>query len=515
MTGTGQASQREGPAAEKLASILRRKSRSVLALVMAVALLAPVLLLTQYYFSQRTSSVYTPIVDTASRFEIAMRWAQSDLRTARVYDLPGAEDRLASRAVEARDAIAQITLLARKDSAFAPMITKVNAASESWWEYADSVVETSTDPGEEGSPPSPPENVAALADFTALISATDSIHSLASEKRNQLRTWRTTTLVGGSVLAVSMALMVSFALLRDTRRTAALITEPIEELDRVVRADAGGGSGTRARARTDHGPAEVRALATAFNALLDTRDHYVENREEHVRRLEELDRQKDDFLSTVSHELRTPLASIVGYTEMLCDGDAGELTPPQERLVSVVQRNADRLRGMIEDLLILSRVEAKGLDCDHAPMRLDHTVTDVLESLGPVARRADLTVNHNLAEAEIDGDALQLERAVTNLVSNAIKFTPPGGDVTVSLTSDAGAGTATVSIADTGIGVPADEQDLLGTRFFRSTAAQRESIPGTGLGLSIVLAIAESHGGELDFDSVEGQGTTFHLRLPL
>lgn len=508
---------------EKLTRILRRKSRSALVLVVAVALLGPALLLTQYYFSQRTSTVYTPIVDTTSQLMITMRWAQSDLRMDRAYGLPGAADRLAAREREATEAIDELTQLASEDSAFIPLLSKVTRSADSWWGYANTVVGASPDP--DAAPMTRQENILAVADFTAFNAATESMHRLATEKRVDMRTWRTSILVGGSVLAITVVLLVSFAIIRDTRRTGELISDPIEELDRVARADAEGDRGTRAR--IDRGPAEIRALATAFNDLLDTRDQYEESRDDYVQRLEELDRQKDDFLSTVSHELRTPLASIIGYTEMLCDGDGGDLSKSQLHLVSVVQRNADRLRGLIEDLLILSRIEAKNLEGDHVPLRLDHTVADVLESLGPVARRAGLTVHEHLDPVELEGDALQLERAVTNLVSNAIKFTPSGGSVTVALTADTGAGDRTyggttsrggaaiLSVSDTGIGIPADEQKHLGTRFFRASTAQRASIPGSGLGLSIVRAIAGSHGGGMDFESVAGEGTTFRITLPL
>lgn len=500
----------DGRAAEKVSRILRRKSRDALILVVVVALLGPALLLTQYFFSQKTSTVYTPVVDTTSRLVISMRWAQSDLRMDRAYGLPGAEDRLRTRETDARAALARLDQLVGDDPGFSSTLDEMTAAAEEWWKYTDSVVGTT--------PVAPPgqvlvnqrEDIDALADFTALITRADELHERAVEKRAEMRTWRTAILVGGSALAIAIVLLVSALIVRDTRRTAERISDPIEELDRVARTDAGGGRGVRAS--TDRGPAEVRALAVAFNELLDTRDQYEQGREEHVRRLEELDRQKDDFVSTVSHELRTPLASIIGYAELLDDGDAGELDPAQLRVVSVIRRNADRLRGLIEDLLVLSRIEARGLEIDHARVSLDRVVHTVVESLGPVAARAGITLRDEVAPAEVEGDALHLERAVTNLVSNAIKFTPEGGEVDVRLSRHGGV--ATVIVSDTGIGIPAAEQEHLGTRFFRSSTAQHKSIPGTGLGLSIVRAIAESHEGSLDFDSVEGEGTTFRLTVP-
>lgn len=500
-----------GRPAEKVSEVLRRKSRSMLVLVVVIALLGPTLLLVQFYFSQRTSSIYTPVVDTTSRLVIAMRWAQSDLRMDRAYGLPGAEDRLRVLETDSREALTELQRLVGDDDAFSPALGKLTSASESWWRYAEAVVGTTPELAAGESPLSQQENIDAVMDFTAMVTAADTLLSAAMDKRAEMRTWRTVTLWSGSALTFVIIFLASTAIIRDTRRTARTIVDPIEELAEVARNDTEGGRGTRAR--TDEGPTEVRALAAAFNVLLDARDDYEAGREEHVRRLEELDRQKDDFVSTVSHELRTPLASIIGYTEMLCDGDGGDLTPAQHRLVSVVQRNADRLKGLIEDLLTLSRIEARGLDIDHDRLHLDAVVGHVLESLRPVAARADLTLAERIDPAEVTGDSLQLERAVTNLVSNAIKFTPEGGSVTVTLTADDDA--ATVTVSDTGIGIPEAEHEHLGTRFFRSSTAQRGSIPGTGLGLSIVQAIAEGHDGGLDFDSAEGEGTTFRLTVPL
>ena len=497
--------------AEKLSHILRRKSRNAMILVMVVAVLGPVLLLVQYLLSQRTSTVYSPTIDTTSRLVIAMSWAQSDLRMDRAYELPGAANQLAARQRESRLELEELQLLVGDDPAFAPTLDKMTSAALHWWEYADSSVGKTPTPGDVGARVSLAENAAALEVFNSLLASTDSLHDTAVEKRAVMRTWRTVILVGGSALAILLVGVSSAAIVRDTRRTAELISDPIEELDRVARTDAGGTRGIRASA--DRGPAEVRALAVAFNDLLDTRDQYERGRDEYVRGLEELDRQKDDFLSTVSHELRTPLASIIGYSEMLEDGDAGELSERQLHLVSVIRRNADRLRGLIEDLLVLSRIEGRGLEIDHCRVELGAVVAGVVESLGPQVTRAGITLRQDIGAAEIEGDLLQLERAVTNLVSNAIKFTPEGGEVDVRLTTDGAM--ATVEVADTGIGIPAAEKKHLGTRFFRSSTAQRQSIPGTGLGLSIVRAIAESHGGDLTFESVEGEGTAFRLTVPL
>ncbi|MEH6820355.1 MAG: HAMP domain-containing sensor histidine kinase [Dietzia psychralcaliphila] len=511
MTGPDRVSTAGADGAEEVSHILRRKSRDVLVLVVAVALLGPILLLTQYVLSQQANTIYTPVVETTDSLEIAMSWAQSDLRTDRASILPGAANQLAARQRESRLALEELQRLVGDDPEFAPTLDRMTSAAQSWWRYADSVVGTTPAPGEVGARDSLARNAAALTTFNVLLDSTDSLHDTAIEKREVIRTWRNAILVGGSVLAIAAILGVSIMIVRDTRRTAALIATPIEELDRMARSDAGGGRGTRSTA--NRGPAEIRALAAAFNDLLDTRDQYERGRDEYVRRLEELDRQKDDFLSTVSHELRTPLASIIGYSELLEDGDAGELSGQQLHLMSVIRRNADRLRGLIENLLVLSRIEGRGLEIDHSRVELGAVVTGVVESLEPQVTGSGVTLRADLVAVDVEGDALQLERAVTNLVSNAIKFTPEGGEVDVRLTTDCAM--ATVEVADTGIGIPAAEQEHLGTRFFRSSTAQSGSIPGTGLGLSIVHAIADSHGGRLTFDSTEDEGTAFRLTIPL
>lgn len=504
--------------APKVSEILRRKSRDVMVLLFVVAILGPIMLLAQYQFAQRSSTIYTPVVDTTSRLLIAMRWAQSDLRVEQAYGVPEASDQLRVRESEARNAVADLERVIGDRDDFSEPLSELTGAIDRWWELVDSATgfgssvnpDTTSGPAPDTGPLSADDQRDASDAFTTVIVSSNALNDIASDKRVEVRLWRSWILIGGSTVAMIMTLVVGLALIRGTRRTAAQIVDPIEALHTVARLDADGGRG--ARAHTDEGPAEVRDLAAAFNTLLDTRDRFEAGRDVYVERLEELDRQKDEFISTVSHELRTPLASIIGYTEMLEEGDAGDLTDRQQKMMSVVQRNADRLQGLIEDLLVISRIQSHGLDTDHQPVRLDSVVTRVVESLSPAAARAGLALGVDIDPILVSGDALQLERAVTNLLSNAVKFTPEGGSVDISL--HASEGTATIAVADTGIGIPAAEHANLGTRFFRSTTAQRASIPGTGLGLSIVHAIADAHEGTLEFDSEEGMGTTFRLSVP-
>ena len=255
----------------------------------------------------------------------------------------------------------------------------------------------------------------------------------------------------------------------------------------------------------------------AFVARVIVEADYRAHQSEYVERLERLDRQKTDFLATVSHELRTPLTSISGYLELLQDGDAGELTGEQHRMLEVIDRNTSRLRGLIEDLLVLNRIESGGLKVNIAPVSMRELITHTGQELTPLAQSGaiELDIDAGPDEAIVQGDRGHLQRAVVNIVSNAIKFSRPGGVVTIRCTLDRGARRVLFSCQDRGIGIPADDQAKMFTRFYRASNATAQAIPGTGLGLAIVKQIVEDHGGELRLTSVEGEGTTVVMDLPL
>lgn len=233
-----------------------------------------------------------------------------------------------------------------------------------------------------------------------------------------------------------------------------------------------------------------------------------------VERLRELERVKSDFVSTVSHELRTPLTSMVGYLELLAEGAVGELGSAQRVLVDRVDRNSQRLLGLVEDLLRLSQIESSTLTIDPVPTDLRDLVSAAREAMAwqLEARSLEVVVEVPPDPVVLDGDPAELERMLGNLMSNAIKFTPDGGRVEVCLTADQD--TATIVVADTGMGIPADEQSRLFTRFYRSTTAIERAIQGTGLGLTIVQAIVSMHGGSIEVDSDVDCGTRVVVRLP-
>jgi signal transduction histidine kinase len=229
----------------------------------------------------------------------------------------------------------------------------------------------------------------------------------------------------------------------------------------------------------------------------------------------ELDRLKDEFVATVSHELRTPLTSMMGFLEMLREGEAGALLPEQERFLSIVYRSSERLQLLVGDLLFIARLDASGiqLKLDDA-VRLEELVAEAVEAASGDARSHEVQLQFEPnGVVAVRGDRERLGQLVSNLISNAVKFTPAGGNVTARVFAEQGNGV--VEIEDTGIGIPKAEHDRLFQRFFRASTATDQAIPGTGLGLAITKAIAEAHDGRISCRSTPGEGTTFRLELPL
>ena len=231
--------------------------------------------------------------------------------------------------------------------------------------------------------------------------------------------------------------------------------------------------------------------------------------------LRKLDRMKDEFIALVSHELRTPLTSIRGYLELLQDDlEGGTATPEQQRdFLLVIDRNSDRLQRLVEDLLLAAQVEVGTLQLSTTTIDLGKLVADCVEASAPLAATREIDLGCSVdGEPVVDGDLRRLGQVVDNLLSNALKFTPAGGTVHVHAARNDGY--ATVEVADTGMGIPAEDHEALFGRFFRTERAQTEAIAGVGLGLSITKSIVEAHGGRITFTSAVGTGTTFVVELP-
>lgn len=257
-----------------------------------------------------------------------------------------------------------------------------------------------------------------------------------------------------------------------------------------------------------HDVSERRAAERALRAALDREQQAVE-------RLEELDREKSEFVSSVSHELRTPMTSVLGFTQLLGTGAGGPLTDRQRDMVGRIDRSGHRLLGLIENILSLSRVESERDQAIVEPCDLREVVAAALSETEVLVRTRDLTVAAALPDdpVVVQGERDQLERVVMNLVSNAVKFTDDGGRVDLDLSCTSS--TAVLQVSDTGVGIPAEEQKRLFESFFRASTAISTGVQGTGLGLTIVRSIIESHGGTVEVTSEEGRGTTFEVRLPV
>lgn len=233
-----------------------------------------------------------------------------------------------------------------------------------------------------------------------------------------------------------------------------------------------------------------------------------------VKRLLELDKAKDDFIANVNHELRTPLTSIIGYVEMALEDASLESNPNLEKSLQTIERNAFRLQTLIEDMLELARLEANFLPATLEPVDIVNLVESVAKLLAPFSTGSgvEVAVTHRGRCFEVMGDSGQIEQVLTNLMSNAVKFTPKRGLVSIEVSETEKA--VQITVADTGVGIPAGEIDSVFERFFRASTATEALIPGTGLGLSIVKQIVEGHGGTITFVSEVGVGTTFTVTLP-
>jgi signal transduction histidine kinase len=229
----------------------------------------------------------------------------------------------------------------------------------------------------------------------------------------------------------------------------------------------------------------------------------------------EADRLKDEFVALISHDLRTPLTSIVGYTELALDD---EMEPPlddeRRSYLKVVARGSERLLRLVDDLLFVARLQAgKGLQLERRELDLTAIAIQVVDEAQPRAATKGLSLSCSAdGPVTVEADKGRIFQLLENLISNAIKFTPPGGSVEVRVSAAADGGVLEVS--DTGIGFSPRDAERLFERFFRAPSAVTNQVPGTGLGLYIARAIAEAHGGRISARSEVGGGTTFRIELP-
>ena len=300
---------------------------------------------------------------------------------------------------------------------------------------------------------------------------------------NILRTALLRAIAGTAGLAALLALVTGLGVARR-------ITRPIARLITVTRAMASGDRS--ARAGRVSGPGELRELAAAFDQMADTLD-----REDKIRR---------DLVASVAHELRTPVAVLQAGHEALLDGVI-DATPEE---LGSLRDEVLRLARMVDDLQTMAAADAAVLHLSPERRDLAGIAAAAAESLSHRFEAASVTLDRELAEAPAVADQRWLHQLATNLLSNALKFTPPGGRVTIR-TRQHGPD-AVLTVTDTGVGIPADELPHIFDRFWRGQAAAGTS--GSGIGLAIAAELARAHGGTLTAASEPGKGTTLTLTLP-
>ena len=229
-------------------------------------------------------------------------------------------------------------------------------------------------------------------------------------------------------------------------------------------------------------------------------------------RLKQLERTRQEFVANVSHELRTPLSLIKGYVETLLEG-AKDNPEVVAKFLQTIDRNAERLRLLIEDLLTISELESGRVQLALQPLALGPVVRKVLEDFKSRAAARGITLREQIPELCLRADANRLEQVLANLVDNAIKYGRPQGQVVVGARPLEG-GLAEISVQDDGPGIPSEALERVFERFYRVDKARSREQGGTGLGLSIVKHIVQSHGGRVWAQSQPGQGTTFFFTLP-
>mgnify|MGYP005836315273 CR=1 FL=1 len=226
-----------------------------------------------------------------------------------------------------------------------------------------------------------------------------------------------------------------------------------------------------------------------------------------------------EFVSSVAHELRTPMTAIKGYTDMLITGMAGPLSEAQTRFLRIIKGNADRLGTLIGDLLEVSRLDAGRIRLQLQAVALADVIAETVSALQGQIIQKQLDFGTQLTDAlpPVRGDPARLVQILSHLLSNAIRYTPAGGQVRIraSLQSAQDRQWARVDVIDSGIGISAADQPRIFQRFFRADHPLVRDQTGNGLGLSIVKGLVELHGGRVWFESEPGRGTTFSLVLPL
>jgi two-component system, OmpR family, phosphate regulon sensor histidine kinase PhoR len=310
-------------------------------------------------------------------------------------------------------------------------------------------------------------------------------------------------LLGGAALAFLPAVFLAALAARRLSRRLASIIGYAGELAR---------GNYRARLEAPGG-GEFGHLARKLNETGENLEDAVTRLEREHAELERLERVRKDFVINVSHELRTPLASIQGYTETLMDG-ALEDHDHNRRFLGIIRHNAERLARLTADLVTLSRVELKQQTFQFDVYPANELLREAIDVVRPLADKKGvrLVEQPGPEEAEVSCDPEAVSQILSNLLDNAIKYTPEGGDVAVGAAPDGD--TVKFSVRDSGCGIPEEELPRLFERFYRVDKARSRELGGTGLGLSIVKHLVLAHGGQVWVESRKNEGSTFWFTLP-
>jgi PAS domain S-box-containing protein len=230
------------------------------------------------------------------------------------------------------------------------------------------------------------------------------------------------------------------------------------------------------------------------------------------REVEQANRLKSNFLATMSHELRTPLNAIVGFAELLARRTGGPLTEKQDRFIGNIKESSKHLLALINDILDISKIEAGCFDLRFESFPLAVAADEVLSTLRPLATEKEIEFAMDIhSDLAVYADRVRVKQVLYNLLSNAIKFTPPGGSVRLSATSDEAS--VHISVVDTGIGIPPEEHEAIFETFHHRPDSTQYS-EGSGLGLAITKLLVEQHGGKISLESEPAKGSHFHFTLP-
>jgi signal transduction histidine kinase len=255
---------------------------------------------------------------------------------------------------------------------------------------------------------------------------------------------------------------------------------------------------------------KIRSLNESFREELSAKNLELESRNREVERANQL---KSEFLSSMSHELRTPLHTIIGFADLLAEEMKGPLNQTQKRFVEHIQRDSRHLLELINDILDLSKIEAGRLELRLESFNSSGIIQEALSGLRPLATNKSITITEDLAPSLwITADPLRFKEILYNLISNAIKFTAEGGQITVQ--SADRSEEAFFCVSDTGVGVPQSKQEAIFEKFSQLGPTTRGVREGTGLGLPITKHLVELHGGRLWVESQVGVGSKFQFVLP-